>query len=122
MITLSSEIPFGLRFIVEFLGARDFCILAEAVHHWRHPEDDSIALIVQFAEKFLRFGITIFVHLEIVVAPTPGAIYENGAHWQIIFRIAFEQLFHSVQFYFHTEIANFGFGLNECSADVVIAN
>ena len=81
------QVAVGPRRVVKVLGLGRLRVLAMAVHHASHPEHHAIALILQAAKKFLRLGVTVLVHLEIVVAPAPRAINQDGAHREIVLRV-----------------------------------
>src|SRR5262249_31560073 len=66
-------------------------IFAVAVHHARHPKHDPVSTSLQAPEKLLRFRVSSFIDLEVVIPIAPGAVDQDGAYRQVVPGITFQQ-------------------------------
>ncbi len=64
-------------------------ILVGRIDHAGHPEDDTVALVLEVGQEVL--GVAVGIELEIVVAGAPGAIDEDRADGDIVGCVALEQ-------------------------------
>ena len=94
LVAVAGQVALGSRLVKEVLRLLDLGVLAETVHHAGHPENHTVALVLQAAEELLRLRVVVFVHLEVVVAPAPRDVDEEGAHRKVVLRIALQQLLH----------------------------